>query len=191
MCSVEGCDKDAVKRGWCNAHYLRVVRHGSTEALKRPGNGTVLAWVEAHLDYVGEGCLTWPFVTDKDGRGRMKDGDRTVFAHRFICERVYGPPPSHIHEAAHHCGKGHEACVHPLHVGWKTPVENAEDRLRHGTQARGERMGSARLTEVQVREIYALKGLASQRSIGESFDVDAETIGSIHRRETWGWLWCA
>lgn len=31
ICSVEGCERQASKRGWCSAHYSRWYRHGSLE----------------------------------------------------------------------------------------------------------------------------------------------------------------
>lgn len=30
ICSVEGCDRPARTRGWCEMHYARVCRHGDT-----------------------------------------------------------------------------------------------------------------------------------------------------------------
>lgn len=30
-CSVDGCERPMAKRGWCNKHYLRWIRHGSTD----------------------------------------------------------------------------------------------------------------------------------------------------------------
>lgn len=39
-CLIEGCESESSKRGWCNRHYLRWYRHGSTDArssCKSPG----------------------------------------------------------------------------------------------------------------------------------------------------------
>jgi hypothetical protein len=37
-------------------------------------------------------------------------------------------------------------------------------------------------------KIRRMEGAASQAEIGAMFGVDGETIGNIHRRETWAWL---
>ena len=48
--------------------------------------------------------------------------------------------------------------------------------LIHGTHSRGERSGMAKLTEVQARQILALKGTMSPREI-------AEKIGTTTKEE--------
>lgn len=35
VCSVDGCEQDSAKRGYCNAHYLRVLRHGDPGPARR------------------------------------------------------------------------------------------------------------------------------------------------------------
>ncbi len=36
-CSIEGCDKPARAKGWCNMHYCRWRRHGDTHTVKPSG----------------------------------------------------------------------------------------------------------------------------------------------------------
>lgn len=185
FCSVEGCSNPPNgKKGMCNAHYLRQYRHGDPNTLLRSANGSVEQWVQQHLEYDGDGCLTWPFATGRDGRGRINNPDYPQ-AHRYICFLVNGPPPSDIHEAAHNCGKGHEGCVHPKHLRWATPVENAADRVLHGTQSSGETHHSAKLTQEQVDQIREWGPLLTQRELGEYFGVNGETVGDILRGVTW------
>lgn len=40
-CTVDGCEKktERIRLGMCNAHYLRVRRHGGTDALRQYGTG--------------------------------------------------------------------------------------------------------------------------------------------------------
>jgi hypothetical protein len=63
---------------------------------------------------------------------------------------------------------------------------NAEDAARHGTLARGERQGIARLTEQAVREIRELAGSVSQRDLAERYGVCQATVSLAMRGETWG-----
>jgi len=186
-CSVEECENGPTdKRGMCNTHYLRWYRHGDVSVTLRSGNGTIPAWLDAHKGYDGDGCLTWPFARGTDGRG-MCHGYETPQAHRVMCIMVNGPPPSDVHEAAHSCGKGHEACVHPKHLRWATPKENAADRWVHGTEVHGERSYGAKLREADIPVIRSRRGETAV-SVSLDYGVDAETIRSVWDGNTWRWL---
>lgn len=189
ICSVEECSKTAGTRGFCSAHYRRWLRHGDPlKGHASPGAG--LDWLEAHRDHDGHDCLIWPFGRLANGYAfvRRKGARSPTTAARVMCEKVHGPAPSPLHDAAHSCGKGHEACVHPGHLSWKTPSENHADKYEHGTMFRGEAVKHAKLTEDAVRKIRSLAGTASQRVIGNMFGVSAGTIRRVILRIDWGWV---
>lgn len=105
-----------------------------------------------------------------------------------MCMVAHGEPPTGSHEAAHSCGNGREGCVNPRHLRWATPVENQSDKVAHGTTYRGERHWSAKLTEVEVKEIRALLGTMSQAAIARLYGVDPSAVSEIKSGKTWGWL---
>jgi hypothetical protein len=105
-----------------------------------------------------------------------------------MCLLRYGPPPTEGHVAAHSCGNGSGGCVHPRHVRWATASENEQDKVVHGTSNRGERCGSAKLTEDDVRTIRGLEGHMTQQGIADRFGVHLMTVNSILRRKNWSWL---
>lgn len=188
MCSVAGCDKPSLARGWCNAHWKRWRRHGYPEG-GQTDRGEPRRFLDAvALVYDGHDCLIWPFARNGYGYGLIRDGGAMVLVPRLICEAVHGPPPTPKHEAAHSCGKGHEGCVAKRHLRWATRVENFADKIVHGTIVRGEWHTSAKLTEADVRAIRALEGTASQRALAKRFGVSQRTVGQIQRREHWAWL---
>lgn len=129
-------------------------------------------------------CTLWPLGIS-NGYGSVYTGDLITTAHHLVCEWTHGPPPAGKPHAAHHCGV--RACVNPRHIRWATPKENAADRLIHGTHNRGERCGSNRLTEEQVRRIRSIRGV-SQRRIAEQFGVSEGAVHSIIIRKSWAWL---
>lgn len=88
----------------------------------------------------------------------------------------------------HSCGKGHEACVAPGHLIWKTRAENEADKLEHGTSNRGERHGRAKITEAEARTILSLKGEVHQGKLAARFGVSQPTIADIHAGRRWAWL---
>jgi hypothetical protein len=143
---------------------------------------------EVAMHHVGDECLAWPFGKNSWGYGTVQVEGKKVIATRYVCELVHGAPPTPEHHAAHSCGKGHEGCISPVHLSWKTPAENKSDELLHGTRSRGERHYSAKLTEADVREIIALKGVEYQSSLAERFRVSHSAIAHIHAGYTWTWL---
>ena len=139
--------------------------------MKQPynkGKGAAYAWLVAHKDYDGKGCLMWPFAINREHGycpfghlGKLHNG------HRVMCEMVNGPPPTPRHQAAHSCGNGFDGCLHPKHLSWKTNSENQLDRRIHGTfpEVRN------RITPDKVEQIRALRGVETQDNIAKKFGI--------------------
>lgn len=144
---------------------------------------------EVALPFVGQQeCLTWPFARSGTGYGMVKYEGNYVGVHRVVCEMVHGPAPTGKHEAAHSCGKGHEGCVNPNHLLWKTSKENKADKIAHGTHNRGELNHKTVLTEDDVRLIRDLRGRVTGRALACRFGVSPSNIWSIQKRISWAWL---
>lgn len=188
MCSVPGCGNRRHVKGYCSAHYQRFWKHGDP-LCGGTLRGDPLRFVnEVALQHTGGECLTWPFSKNNKGYGKVwVDGKKTIVS-RYVCELVRGAPPTPEHEAAHSCGRGHEACIAPGHLDWKTPAQNQADRIDHGTSNSGERNGHAKLTEAEVREIIALKGVELQRELAARFGVSRQVVSLIHKGLRWAWI---
>lgn len=143
----------------------------------RRGKGKTVQWLRDHADHADrEQCLIWPFYRiQPGGYGHFMHEQQTHYAHRFMCELVNGPAPSPTHQAAHSCGRGHEGCVNPQHLLWKTVSENQRDRVLHGTSS-GDVGCEQKLTPVDVDKIRALKGQKTQVQIAEQFGVSRGCI---------------
>lgn len=50
ICSIDGCGQQAQTRGWCNKHYKRWRRNGTTERLRGGGNPRSPTHVICHVD---------------------------------------------------------------------------------------------------------------------------------------------
>ncbi|HUT09143.1 MAG TPA: HNH endonuclease signature motif containing protein [Thermoguttaceae bacterium] len=103
--------------------------------------------------------------------------------HRLILQTFTVPRPSG-HECRHLDGDPTNNALSNL--VWGTPKENSADSIRHGTQARGERMGIAKLTAADVVAIRRLseRGMC-HRAIAPLFKVTAANISAVVRRFTW------
>lgn len=132
-CSVDGCEKDSIRRDLCNAHYLRLMRHGSPTA-GSTDKGAVRKWLETTaIPYVGDECLAFPYSRDGHGYGRINLKGKFIGAHAFVLMATAGEKPSPRHEVCHTCGGGHLGCVNPRHLFWGTRTENVKDSIDRGT----------------------------------------------------------
>lgn len=155
----------------------------------RTSPGELMRFIhEVALNHVSEECLTWPFGKNEKGYGQLWVEGKNGYAHRYICELAHGAPPTPEHQAAHSCGRGHDGCVSPAHLSWKTRAENQADRVEHGTHNRGERSAKAKLTEADARIILSLRGEVRQKELAERFGVSPANISDIHKGRTWAWL---
>lgn len=187
-CAADDCNKKATLHGYCRNHAHRFKKYG--DPLAGPTfSGEPKAWLEAHVGHDSDDCLIWPFYRNDNGYGRLYGGrSRQVYAHRIMCALSHGEPPSSTYEAAHSCGRGHEGCVNPRHLRWDTTQGNADDRVLHGTENKGERNGHARLTEPQVLEICRLVLSTSERVIASRYGISRQAVNDIKNGRRWGWL---
>lgn len=141
-----------------------------------------IALVELVLTSNADDCIVWPMANDPYPIMTMAGRQRRV--NRVVCERAHGPAPTSDHQAAHECGN--KDCYNWRHLSWKTPVENMADKLTHGTAAKGERHGMARLTADQVAEIRRLRSEGwTFRKLGERFGVWPRTAQRVTAGLTW------
>jgi hypothetical protein len=100
-------------------------------AFRRGSNRRRLPWLERHVNYSGDNCLTWPFGRDKGGYGKFPHAGRCGAAHRQMCVLAHGEAPFPKALALHSCGNGHLGCVNPRHLRWGTYQDNIADARRH------------------------------------------------------------
>lgn len=127
-CSIEGCDRPTKALGLCSMHHKRQTRHGNPL-----GGGTAVgqpkSFIDKAISHDEPGiCLNWPFSRTKGGYGKLVVNGRLQYAHRIVCSKVHGSPPSEDHQAGHTCHNGHLGCVNPHHLQWITPEDNLYQR---------------------------------------------------------------
>jgi len=182
-CTIQGCSKGIIARSMCKTHYERWRRHGDPNKclMKMSRRGDPKKWLDEHANHDGAECLIWPFNRFPDGRAHMSG----EYPARYMCRLIHGDPPTEHHQAAHSCGRGYFGCVHPKHLRWATPKENAADKLSHGTVVRGEEHYAAKLTESEIKKIRALSKMLPQTEIAARFGVRPSCINKIVHRQSW------
>jgi hypothetical protein len=141
-----------------------------------------IKWLEDCAKYDGDICRVWPFYRLKGGYGKTtKINGVQYLSHRWICEKIKGPPPTKKHEAAHSCGRGTSGCVTPLHVSWKTAQANRLEKRNHGTAWRG----GNKLTPIEIEKIRAIGRSVKQRDLAKMFGVSQGNISMILNKKAW------
>ena len=75
-------------------------------------------------------------------------------------------------------------CANPDHLEVGTYHQNAMDKVRDGTDNRGEKHWRSQLTETQVLDIRSRVG-QTQRQLGKEFGVSFQTISMICKGGMW------
>lgn len=183
-CLVDGCEKPSYSSGLCNSHRHKKQRYGDPEGgadWKKNQRIDFIRSVEPGHD----GCILWPYHVGKNGYGDSRFGGYRG-AHAVMCYIHHGDRPSSEHEVAHSCGN--RKCVNPDHLRWATKLENASDRLTHGTQPMGERCYNAKLTASDVIEMRSLRSSETLKRLSDKFGVSISTVSRICRGDSWSWL---
>ena len=94
-CSIKGCGRPTVTRGWCRRHYWRWRTHGNPLA-GGTSIGAPAAFLAVAEQYAGDDCLIWPFAKTHDGYGHLQVDGKTQTANVIVCEVVHGPRPTHV-----------------------------------------------------------------------------------------------
>jgi hypothetical protein len=131
MCSVDGCSRPALARGWCSGHYARWRRTGDVQAVVplRVLGGDVLERFWSKVD-VGEedDCWEWTgYRYRKYGRFNFESVSR--LAHRVAWILLHGPLPDE-QKVLHSCDN--PPCCNPLHLFVGTQTDNMQDMIAKG-----------------------------------------------------------
>ena len=154
-----------------------LAEHINAEPVPQPERSRLRLWIQQHVNYhYDDCCLIWPFGRHRDGYGTIIVDGKVTYAHRYMCKLVHGEPPSPKHHAAHNCNRGHDACVNPHHLNWKTPGANHKE---------GEWHPKIKINADQAREIRDLKGLELVDVTAKRFGLSAITVRQIQSGRLW------
>lgn len=110
---------------------------------------------------------------------------KTHCVHALVAAAFIGPRPRGL-EVRHKNGRKINCRASNLHYG--TVAQNQADSKRHGTNARGERNGAAKLTARNVRRIRRLAGSRTQADLAEEYNVSDSAISLVVSRKNLAWL---
>jgi hypothetical protein len=103
--------------------------------------------------------------------------------HHLVLETFIGPCPEG-HECRHH--NGNRADNRLENLSWGTPMQNNEDKTRHGSHPVGERNGSAKLNVEKVLAIRsAVASGRTYKDVASEFGINHHYVGRIVKGTSW------
>lgn len=120
---------------------------------------------------------------------RYKQTGRILYkaSHRLAYERAYGPIPEGM-IVRHMCHTPN--CINPKHLKLGTHADNMQDKVCANRQRKGESMPNAKLTEVDVKEILALKPIGRSpyglvEKLSKKYNINRSGIYDIWKGKIW------
>lgn len=130
------------------------------------------------------GCLEWTGSRSKLGYGRIVIRGVEHYTHRKAWERVNGPIPDGL-MVRHKCDN--PPCMNVAHLELGTHADNMADMSERGrakgSGVTGSRVGTARLTEEQVREIRS--STATKSALAAKYGIHRKSIQQIRNGHSW------
>jgi HNH endonuclease len=199
ICSVDGCERKAHSRTWCNMHYLRWQKYGDVlhPVEAQVHGGSVLDRFWAKVDRRGpDECWPWKASRRSHGYGvfwagsKRANGDNIMEgAHRSAYRLLVGPIADGLF-VCHKCDN--PPCVNPAHLFLGTQLDNMADAVAKGRHVsppnrRGPHPWSAKVdatTVTRIRELHANGGI-TQQWLADQYGLSQTAVGEIIRRQSW------
>jgi hypothetical protein len=131
------------------------------------------------------GKILKPMITE-DGYPYIFIHRKKKRIHRIVLETFRGNCPTGF-ESRHL--DGNPKNNHLCNLEWATRTENQRDRIGHGTSNIGERSGSAKLKEEDVRFIVSMRGIIPARNLAKNFGISHTPVIKIWNKKSWRYLW--
>lgn len=199
LCSVEGCDRKHVARGFCGGHYQRMkagadmappIGEASRQPSPRRKPLAVYFWERVNKNgptqhHMDTPCWLWTGQVAGRGYGVARSKMFRVKAHRASWELHNGPIPEGA-DVLHACDV--KTCVNPEHLHLGNDAANSAEAWARGRKlpVRGERQGGAKLTD---SDVYAIRrrgdGGEAHTAIAADYPVGPSAVRRIVNRQRW------
>lgn len=130
-------------------------------------------------------CWNWIANSRERRYGYFWSGTKYIGSHVFsylLFNELSTIPNNQV--ICHSCDN--TRCVNPYHLWLGTNKDNSQDAVAKGRMATGEKVGTSKLTESQVKQIKQLltQGI-SQRRIAKIVNISQSTVSCINRNVYW------
>lgn len=138
----------------------------------------------AQVEKKESGCWEWTGYKSRHGYGLKWWNGKRWLSHRLLFH-LMGHKLTREVFICHHCDN--PPCCNPDHLFIGDIRSNTRDKVNKGRQAKGERVGTVKLTEVQVEDIRKryYEGGVTQEDLGKEYGISQVRVGMIVRNEGW------
>jgi hypothetical protein len=180
VCSIEGCGRMHLARGYCQNHYMQL-RRAKSQLVAPVQRETPQEYIKNRVELADHDCWEWRLSRYK-GYGKTGVNGRGRQAHIVSYEAFVGPVPEGM-QINHKCHN--RACCNPEHLYAGTQKQNMKDMLLAGRGSRlcGETNGNSKLTATDVCLIRASKDSAMQ--LRQQLGVSEALIRAIRKGLVW------
>jgi hypothetical protein len=134
-----------------------------------------------------DACLIWPYGADSDGYGSVYIDGKSLRVHQAALLLTQGEPPSPDLICLHEPVRCHNRrCFNPRHLRYGTRRQNLLDRVADGTDNRGERSPSHKLTADDVKKIR--QSSLSSYVLARRYGITRQAIDKARRGLTWRYV---
>lgn len=184
-CSVDGCENQKDRLGYCTAHYMRQRRNNGVATAGRVPPGSLMKFLQEAIKQETDSCILWPFGRDKrTGYGLLKIDGLRMTPHRAALWLSTGVLPSSKIHAAHSPILCHNRmCINPRHLRWATAKENESDKPIDRTHKSGVLSSRSKLTTEQVLTIR--KHERSDMKVALDYGVSEYAVWAARNRKTY------
>jgi hypothetical protein len=130
---------------------------------------------------LNNGC--WECISHKRGKGgyiRLRRKGKDTYLHRLVYEMKVGKIPDGL-IILHSCDN--PGCINIEHLSVGTIQENNQDKMNKSRQAKGEKVGSAKITESDVRAIRCDPRIG--KVIGKDYGISSMMVSDIKNKVNW------
>lgn len=146
-------------------------------------NAQMVAWLETQYTVNENGCWVWKGRKNINGYVDVWWEGKYYKVHRLYWLLKGKTIPEGLQMCHGPCHN--RACFNPDHLTPGTSAENNADKVRDGTDAKGDKHGRAKLTNEQVLAIRANPENKSYGELSKVFGVAPSTISEIVNRKIW------
>jgi len=152
-----------------------------------PHPNTLLSVEDRCMRYVEktDTCWKWTGAINQWGYGRFRMGKTHWISSRVSYTLFKGDIPEEL-IILHSCDN--PICVNPEHLSTGTHQDNMDEMKTRGRKVvcKGERNGTSKLKDCDVREILVLKGFGyTDAELATQFNISSSVVNEIVNRKAW------